>query len=461
MRNIMLAATAIAGFGVLAAGTANAQMANQGIVTTNFGNPTQSGAFPEAGTVTVYLKTRFEAQVGIGSDNMSVQPGVGKVGGPQVQEYVRIYPGFDGVTKGGLQYGAALEIRQENAAIAGANNITNQKGVAGALGTGLNSSTQNILFFRREGGYVGTATLGRVWFGQTDGALSRLNVGISGLTGDPEGGWNGGAQRLMTGNAVLNYVFPVNGPFYAQNRIAYVSPVFAGFDFAASYEPNATVSEANSATALALATSSNATSLYNTSGALGQRRNTFDAAVRYKGSFGGVAVAAEVGTMQSGYVASTGNTVLVNSKNKGVNLIDAGLQATMSGLTLAGHFTGGAMNADNSILVAGQKNLQAFALSASYAMGRTTIGTQFTNQLSAGSAVKDATGAVTNSSSMLHEVGISVGATYDYAPGAEVFVSGIYGTRHQASYNFLAGANGNANHSTTARAIAVGNVFVF
>ena len=504
MRKIMLAATAISGLGVLAAGQANAQMPPQPIVSPATGLATQSGAFPEPGTVVPFLRSRLEVQVGFGSDTGTVQKpgttlytsgGSSTLGGAfasgtkadnsQVQEYVRIYTGFDAKSKGGLEYGALVEIRQENAANASAqapvsvskltipSSGTTIPGQLVSASLALNSSsTNNVLFFRREAAYVGTPALGRLWFGYTDNSLSRLNV-AAGMAGEPEGGWNGAAQRLVSSATIPDYPFPGNSWTYTQGKIEYVSPVFSGFDFGVGFEPNASTGEDSCAYGYTTANCQNISTGFSTNGQpILVRRNTFDGNVRYRGSFGGVAVAGQVGTMQSGTV-STSNLIATAPRAKNLSILDAGLSASMSGVTVGAHYIGGAMNTDNSILRTGQKNSQSFLLGVNYAWGHTVVGVQYINMISAGYALTNSTTqAITNGGSTLHQYGIALGGTYDYAPGAEVFVSGVYGWKHQAGIDLLTsgiggasytgtGTAGAVNNTTTARAIAVGNIFIF
>ena len=511
MRKIMLAATAISGLGVLAAGQANAQMPPQPIVSPATGLATQSGSFPEPGTVVPFLRSRLEVQFGMGNDSSTVQkpgtnvllsggsaPGSGnglfatgtKSDQSAVQEYVRIYTGFDAKSAHGLEYGALVEIRQENAANVSAQGpvVVSKASVSGTTTIGqidsaslaqVSSSTSNVLFFRREAAYIGTPAMGRLWFGYTDNSLSRLNV-AAGMAGEPEGGWNGAAQRLVSGPAVVDYAFPGNSWTYTQGKIEYVSPVFAGFDFGLGYEPNQSTGEDSCpygfSTSNCQNISTGAASTVNAAG-LGlspilQRRNTFDANVRYRGSFGPVAVAGQVGTMQSGTV-STSNLAATAPRAKNLSILDAGASATMSGVTVGAHYIGGAMNTDNSILRTGQKNSQSFLLGVNYAFGKAVVGVQYINELSAGYALTNSTtGAVTNGSQMLHQYGIALGGTYDYAPGAEVFVSALYGWRHQAGVDMLnsaigsnsytgTGTAGAVNNTVTARAVAIGNIFIF
>ena len=146
------------------------------------------------------------------------------------------------------------------------------------------------------------------------------------------------------------------------------------------------------------------------------------------------------------------------------------------GATLQGHFLGGDINSDGSLIRHGQKKAQDFLFNPYYQFGRFVVGFQYVNELSAGfgETSSAAGGAITNGNSTLHQVAYGIGGTFDYAPGAQVWVSGLYGARHQdgvniqnvANYtasNYSVAANGytKLGNSTTARAIAIGNTFNF
>ena len=169
--------------------------------------------------------------------------------------------------------------------------------------------------------------------------------------------------------------------------------------------------------------------------------------------------------MQSGVVGTTATV----GKAKGLNIVDVSGEVTVGPVTVGGVYLAGAINGDDGLLRQGQKNATAFLFGATYKIGQVILGAQYFNEQTAGYTTASS-GAVSNANSMLHETGLSLGATYDYAPGAAVFVNALYGTRHQNNVNLQAvtsttyaagGTAGNLHNSTVARAIAIGNVFVF
>ena len=438
MRNFLMAATAIAG--VAASTAAFAQMPNAPLVTSGI-SQTATGTNPEPGTVLVRMRARVVVDDGIGSDTNTVQKGTNgkpngtKQGNLYFSQYARLYPSLDATAANGLQYGAAMEIRQ--------NSGTNR-------GLGTNGSA-NTLFFRREAGYVGTPTAGRVYFGQTDAALGRFMTGTMEAY-DYNGGWNGDAPAFVSGATQLSWAFPEDSGIYDGSRLVYLSPAFGAFDFGASFEPNYSTG----------ASGAGISSYSTTPAQTTVRRNMFDVAGRYKGSFGSTAVVLEGGYMGSG-VVNNSLAASTTAKAKGLSVIDAGVKVDFSGITIGAHYTGGAMNNNYAPLLSGQKNGTNFAGGVAYTMGTVIVGVQYINELNAGKAATNAGGAVTNTGSMLHEIGFGVGGTWDYAPGALAYVSALYGTRHQSGIDLLNGnaTNSKFNNSTIARVLQVGNVVNF
>ncbi|MBV8703932.1 MAG: hypothetical protein JO118_09505, partial [Acetobacteraceae bacterium] len=102
--------------------------------------------------------------------------------------YLRLYPGVDGMTSGGLRYGAAAEIRIGQSY---SNASTTSGGASGATygsptttivtGSGAASSFTYVpgtqLIMRRAFLYLG-GNWGAMHFGQDDGAISLLDAGV-------------------------------------------------------------------------------------------------------------------------------------------------------------------------------------------------------------------------------------------------------------------------------------------
>ena len=330
MRKLLLATVAVLGASIGVASVADAQTAS-----------------PAPGTVTVRLNGRFRFYAitdslsdfnnnaaGTATGTTSTVTGQGtssgttKLSNYSFENYARLYPGFDGVAANGLKYGASFEIRQDNQAPSG----------GGAFGSISQQSRQRgALYFRREWGYLGTDQLGTIRLGATDGPSSLY------ITGNYEnfdgGGLNGDLPGALPGTAQITWPFGDVGNMYTTNKAIYLSPQLFGFDFGASFEPStanvggfgqggcngvSTVGANLITTAGTTTTAAGA----NTNGAAygcdqlssspsnaesGRRKNTVDALIRYRGTFGGFGVAATGGIIASSNVKDDQNGVAFNS----------------------------------------------------------------------------------------------------------------------------------------------------
>jgi hypothetical protein len=453
MRKILLAASAIAGFAAVTAGNANAQMPNQPVVDTGFGSQVGNPVgFPAPGTVVVRIKGILDTLAGVTNDSGTVAKSAtgvatgNKTGAVEFMSYGQIQVAFDGVSANGMQYGATLNLRQ-NAVASG-------------------SAAASTAYYIRQGGYVGSPTLGKVWFGPIDGAAERFLTGTF-ENFDVVGNWNAiTTPNFVNGNAQISWNFPEDSIFYKTEKLTYLSPSFAGFDFGLTFEPNVDGSGlGNCGQASATLGSSTgcpniATTAQGTVVATTQRKNLVDGALRYKGSFGPVAVVATGIYMVSGAVGDS-TALSTTAKAKGLSVYNFGATATVAGLTFGGTYTGGTMNNNFSLIRSGEKKSNNFILGASYTIGTVVVGANYINELSAGNAIFNTNGSIANGNNLLHEIGISVGGSWDYAPGAALFVTGIYGTRHQAGFDLQNAVAGKFNNSTRADALTIGNRFNF
>jgi len=432
MRNFLMAATAIVAVGALAT-TAHAQMGEMTTSTDSF-MPSMgaTGNAPEPGTVQINVRFRNWTDVGYGSDsgtNGKTTTGVSngaKTVNFMVQDYFRIYPTFDATAANGLQYGVRTQIRQNN--------------------NGNGTGSANTLYVRNTGGYIGTPTAGRLWFGQVSGALGTFITGMN-EDFDLNGGWNGDAPDMLNSNTALDWAWPEDGGTYTQNKIAYISPKFSGFDFGASFEPvwNTAVSQCSQAGA-------GSTCSYNSTVAGGaqRRKNTFDVGARYTGSFGGTAVVLEGGYWGSGVV---GNSTGAQAYS-GLSVIDLGAKVVFGQLQLGANWTYGTENGYQPS-IKGTAKTNAFIGGAEYTMGTVIVGFHYINEIVPGGYV-----AATPKNGE-HEIGFAAGAAWDYAPGAIAYGTFIWGQKHQSGFDLLNGSAGKYNNSTRAVALAIGNRFAF
>jgi hypothetical protein len=461
MRKFLLAATTLIGAIGRMATIANAQVVPPAVVVVPPPNPvaTMPDQVAQPGTAVVRLNARITADFMVGNDsgdNVRDSAGVAtKVQPYYFGEFARLYPAFDGQTPNGVKYGASLEVRQ-NSGGTGVNN-------ASANNPG---STGNTLYWRRETGYVGTDRLGTLRFGQTDGVQTLFAVGTF-ENFDYEGGWNGDLPALFSPAAQVVWTFPTNSTWYTTSKLIYLSPNFSGFDFGVDWEPSSNQTSGDGACA-GVASSTVITSGCATvssisgpfaliSGDLARRRNMVSVLGRYRGAVGPVGLVIEGGYVTSGTV-SDGNSTTDPVYFKGLGYFDGGAVVTFGGLALGGHIDAGSRNG-NGLLQKGGKDEFTFSTGFSYAIGPLIGGVQFINESFQGAWNGNATTGVPNTLGKEHDIGLSVGATYDWAPGSSLYVDYLWGTRHQANHDFFANTTATTHNNTRAQGLVIGQSF--
>ena len=516
MRKLLLATVAGLGSWGAIASDANAQNAVQTPTQSNANYSTYQGgaalpaaSAPTPGTVVVRLngRVRFYAY-GAGQQDANnnasgtttglvnaagqgTATGTNKLSTYGFGEYARLYPGFDGVAANGLKYGASLEIRQDQAHGAGG---------GGGAGNGLFGSAsqedgaRGTLYYRRVWGYLGTDAVGTVRLGSTDQPTSLYMTGN--FENFNDGGWNGDVPALVSGAIQPVWPFSDLGSYYTTNKLVYLSPSIFGFDLGASYEPStANVSVNNNCGA----SNSVGTNFINASGAFtaatgangqsvagpgcdalssspvnaesGRRRNTFDALLRYRGTFGPVGIAATAAYITGSHVMDNQSGVPFNNNSlagtvrynyDGPSIGDFGAAVTLAGLSVGGHYTYGRWNGQVGGLVpAGLKSGDAWIAGASYTFGPAIVGGHWFVSETAG----DLQNAVQGRNR--REQGVAAGGTYSLAPGVSIFLSALWGERKQAGYNFITGQGVTAatpggnpfSNNVSVSAVALGTAF--
>lgn len=503
MRKLLLATVAALGASMGAASYADAQIVVD--------NSEDGQSFPTPGTVTVRLNGRFRAY-GAVIDNGAARAinfgnaaslastsastvatnttnaGINKLSNYGFLDYARLYPGFDGVAANGLKYGASLEIREDNNYAAG-------NGVLGSV-TGSDRS-RNLLYLRRQWGYLGTAELGTLRIGAAD------NPGSLYLTGTFEnfdaGGLNGDTPSFLPGNMQLNYPYDSVGNIYATNKIVYLSPQFYGFDGGLSWEPttaaggsdNASGTGATAAPGQFIASGNGVATpgsdnLSSTStGDVGRRKNLIEALIRYRGTFGPVGIAATAQYDESGRVQDSG--IAGNALNpthyklEDISRGDFGLAITFAGFSVGGNYAIGRYNVQSgggwgSLIAKGQPDAQSLIVGGTYTIGPVIVGMQYLRSNSMGDQATATNFKTVNAASGLGlpvpaggvaggqrlEQGFAAGATYSLSPGVSVFLSGEWVERRQNGYNFITGASNNAsNNKVQGSVVALGTSFAW
>ena len=255
------------------------------------------------GTVAVYQQYSQQGDAATPTGN----GGKNKLANWDFVSYARLYPSLEGRATNGLKYGAFMEIRQD---------VTNGAG-GGVYGSVSGDAPRRAeLYFRREYGYFGTDQLGIIRVGSGDQPTSLFITGN--MENFNDGGWNGDVPGPIAPALQIAWPFEDTGNLYTTNKIVYLSPQFAGFDFGVSYEPNTGNESGNNGCGAtnfyaggtqtppiggAGATAGcNALSSTGVAGELSRRRNTFDGVIRYRGAFGPVGIAATGGFIFSGQV---------------------------------------------------------------------------------------------------------------------------------------------------------------
>ena len=445
MRKLLLATVAALGASMGVSAVADAQTAS-----------------PAPGTVTVRLNGRFrfygaiindgdadnltnggiQARAGNGVATVVNPTGGNKQSNYGFGSYARLYPGFDGVAANGLKYGASLEIRQDNGTAAGG-------GQYGSVSGG--SNRRGSLYFRREWGYLGTDQLGTVRFGTTDGPSSLFATGT--FENFDGGGWNGDINGFLAQSP--NFNFMATGNLYGTEKVVYLSPQLYGLDLGVAYEPNTggylitsgcggttvagigNVPSSSGTTTTTLLTAGSSgpgcdrlSSSSNTA-ENGRRRNLVDVALRYRGTFSGVGVAATAGYIGSGTVRNNSTpSIPGDTRLDGLSIGDFGLAVSFAGATVGGHYTTGRYNGSFNLIPKNVDDGQLWIAGASYTMGPVIVGAHYLDQQTAGTVSQALLGR------QRRENGVAAGATYALAPGLSLYASYVYGVRRQNGVDF-------------------------
>jgi hypothetical protein len=396
-----------------------------------------SPATPSPGQIVVRLDLR-ENVYAVGTWGSGDSVGGNKQQPFGIIGYPRFYTGFDGMATNGLKYGMFYEVR-----IVGASTFAGSSSANPGISAGSNGGT---LFWRRDFGYVGTAAAGTLRMGQTDGPMSLFLIGT--FDDFATGLFNGDINDAGIGAGGFSGVvpwwpFPDVGNEYTSAKVVYLSPAFAGLDFSVSYEPT-------SANLVDSSTCTNSTpvgtttlgptgcvfqSSSNNGADLQRRRNTIEAAVRYRGAFGGFGVAGSLIGMWGGHINPTGGATTSTpggpavARFDNIRMYDGGLAVTFAGLTVGGNAIWGSYNGQFAPKPDGGANSVAWIGGVEYTYGPMIVGAAYYRWKYQG-----ALGLPTQRT----DQGLQIGLTYNIAPGLALLAEYLYGQRHQGGYNFIA-----------------------
>jgi hypothetical protein len=342
--------------------------------------------------------------------------------------YIRLYPGMDAIAANGLKYGVAAEIRQDNGNAA-------QNGATGA------TAGRDSLYWRRAYGYVGSDKFGKIQVGMGDGPVSSFATGQMYELGDAN--FCGDTWGITAGiNGAAPYPFVAcTGSMYAPTKIAYYSPQFAGFDFGFAWEPDQGTGGDTSGCQSGL-NGCNSQAVGTTPGDWARRRNLIDVALRYRGSFNGVGLAAAGGYVHAGNVNAPGGYSSYDDLSFGWG----GVKLTYMGFSLQGAIQGGQQNRDSTPL-RGAPDQFTWQIGTSYTNGPLQIGVSYFETTDAGSwcsasANSDGVCSVTGPDTKRKDRGVYTAINYGIAPGLSALVAYAWGESKQKGYDLNKYASG-------------------
>lgn len=380
----------------------------------------------------------------------------------RVADLGRIYPGFDGVTAGGLQYGATVDLGIVNVG-QGDGGLYGQ-----ALAPGRVSDRPQV---RRAWAYVGLDGWGNLRVGATEGPSDLF------MTGNFErfnsGGWNGAVPYSFSRQWNTIWPFPDVEAEYTTPKIVYVSPRRAGFDVAVSFEPSGASIMGDERSGCASAPLSYggrtvgavtqagsgcdfaASGGLLPGGVLAERRDTVEAALRYRGQIGEVGLAAYADYTGSAAVRTSGTPAPVRQAYQGLSVGYAGAQVYYAGLTVGGMVMGGTINdtaASMGLQPGGTGPQTAFLLGASYAIGPATIGASYFSTWQAGYQ----TAATATTVGTYNAQGVAAGGTWSVTPYLSVYLEYLWGQQKQNGYNLDLLSAGGAHNKIDLQYVGLG-----
>lgn len=403
------------------------QTAQQSAPGTNFGPSTLAG-FPGSTTVTTPTGTAI-------IPNNLATGGAGNHARLGKFDFIAI-PTISFIVTGklanGLTYGGNIDLTFNNESRAVLPGSTN------ALGTSRTAGAVDEAYV-----FVAHPRFGQVRFGDEDGVMGGL-MNSGWITGFGTGGVLGVWENFQTrqgGNRTQN----APGGLGDNTKILYMTPQFFGFDFGVSYAPNLGTGGGHgcandSATGFcdrAYAFSgATAAGIPARGGEVGVRRNEWQTALRYRGSFSGVGVSATVGYIHGGAANDLTNLGAQIRTMSDLSIWQAGAQVSYMGATLGAMYQRGDFNFFWGNPVRGDRTGEQLVLGAQYTNGPITVGINYTNSLVEGGArfafnpatgqMTQGAGATATQQAMMRRWGLGIGGNYRLAPGLDLIAEYVY-----------------------------------
>jgi len=351
----------------------------------------------------------------------------------------------EGKAANGLTYGATIEMQVD-------------------FNRGATANTSSKTQFDTDEMYmwVASPTLGQLRVGDEDGVV--LGAMLTGfVTNFGTGGVDGDVYDYVTGPSRTAYI--AGGALSDSSKVIYTSPQFFGFDFGASFAFNNGEGEDTGCTNDAVASVCDRATSFGYSSTLGvpggfRLRNERQAAIRYRGTFAGVGLQANVGYIGSDVTSNTNG-----ASGQGLEVYSAGAQATAYGFLVGANYMWGDGQSGLGLLarpspnVAGNatrldtRNMSQIFLGASYTFSGLTVGANYYNSKSAGNQ-RIETGERTDRA-------WSVGAAYTLAPGLQLVAEYNNLKRSEGGFDLLNSSLGNSNNSLRTDVFLLGSRIAF
>jgi len=430
-------------------------------------------AVPAPGTVAIRFNGKVEADFGVGGGSASnyTNPATHvtyKSNPVDIGSYMRLYPGFDGMSTNGIRYGAQIELRENF-----------QNALPAPSGTGIQSSAPSTgsantsletVFVRRAYTYLANDNVGIVRLGQGDGVIGLFDPCIfssqcfdAGVGVFQNNAYGGFYPNNVSGGGANNYPWLAQaGAEYGNEKIVYLSPQIYGLDIGIAYAPSQGNAYQNTSgnvgvTGAASTGSANDALESTTTGATTNRwYNEAEVGARYEHTFGPVDVKAygayyhaarEDYSGPTPTPASTTSVGFSNINYDPISFYQGGLAVTSAGLTAAVTYQGGQVNNQLGLLQSGGAKMSATVFGLTYINGPWTAG--FATGLIDSQGNQGALVGV----SQRHQFETSIGGNYKLAPGVNLVLEYSYYQTHQGDFNFITQAVGSANNDVKSQAL--------
>jgi hypothetical protein len=380
MRKILLGTTAVVGL-ALVAPAAFAQSASL----IGAGNHGAAGS-PAVATsgLSVRLGGFFDFTYGVVSDEADKGSFRGtsaqsrQTTDMRTESEINLY--VDGRASNGLHYGAVFELQMD--------------AMTSTAGTGTGVDYDELYGFAK-------GAWGELRFGQEDSAASLMQVMAPSVL------WMGRSDAWDEFVVGSNYIGAGINDGNDSTKIIYLSPQFSGVDFGLSYSPNRFEGEqVNTATS---------TSNY-------QRdytglTNEISAALRYRGTVGGVGIQASLAAQFADAAKQSANGTAIATRDQNVTVYSAGLvlSGLLPGLSIGGDYTWGKYRTipGGGSVAQGVDGSDMIGLGAVYTTGALSLGAQYVvSTQSNGGNVDDRT-----------QTYVGAGLAYVIAPGMTFFAN--------------------------------------